>query len=1065
VEVTDRSARLPRPLLSAQTAELWFRAASARAFWLPRGVRKMPGPLRYADAVRLLGGNGPAIDALDRIVGGALTTAAGPAPELVLSLFGADAQLAQLSHMLVASTADRIQGLGRFERTERLAAAHAVIVVAAYGDAIAQVRLPFEVRELATTRTDSVRLATGDAPESRRLAAVADHLLRSQLPLPSPHEPYETTLTALRGFYAAMSGHMEAYVSGLAVWDRLTPGAREELRATLHEQVPHTALTCYEEMFRQLAVDFPDVGIWADRVDHRATRVAVRRWEEAVTRLADGDLPAGRLNALRRAGALPLDAPVLGAEDTAEGMAIPSLREAYVSADFRVAGFGPEDRLTSEAWWQQHERRGGLDAFLEGFLTAPRAVEAPILVLGLPGSGKSLLTKVLAARLPVEDFLVVRVPLRDVPADTGVQDQIEAAIRQTTGERTMGWADVVRAAGPALPVVLLDGFDELLQATGLNQSDYLERVVNFQQREAALGRPLAIVVTSRTVVADRVRLSSGGIAIRLEPFSAAQIAQWLEVWNTKNSAYFSHHGLGPLTPDQTLIQPDLASQPLLLLMLALYDAQDNAYQREAGTLAGFELYERLLARFARREVLKHEARLTDGDVAQAVEYELLRLSVAAFGMFNRRRQWVTEDELDWDLWTLLQQQAPPPTELRAALSGAQTTIGRFFFIHRAEAFRDDVRLRSYEFLHATFGEFLVARLVAHEIRDLMEAERAEARRARRTRVHDSFLYALLSFAACAGRGPVVAFLAEALRPLPPDDREALRHLLLRLFHESLDDRPVSSYAEYKPTLRPAPAAPAFYRANLLLLLLVVVEEVSGRELFPAEPDPVDAWRDTMLLLESQLYAAEWRAFADRMRLERVWDEEGRGITVRLGEDPGPPRWIWPPMHSTEDPHAVDPYWIYDKAPGSEGRRYSGWLYTNPETVMRDAHVRCDTGTDALLHMAQALDEFGLRLALTSYVALPTGEAVSAARMLFRLWSLGGQFSALHHNAVQAAVHGIDPDATDFTKRYLAVVLRQWELAGHPVPQDWVDRAHVLIDAHTVGEAYDALLDELPHPPA
>ncbi|WP_413755121.1 NACHT domain-containing protein [Streptomyces sp. MMBL 11-3] len=744
------------------------------------GVQGMPGPLRYADAVRLLGGNGPVFDALDRVVGGALTTATGPAPELVLSLLGADAQLAQLRRTLVSNTAERIQGLGRFGRTERLAAAHAVIVVAAYGDAMAQARLSFDVRELTTTRTDSVRLATGDAPESRRLAAVADYLLCSHLPLPSPHEPYETTLTALRGFYASMSERMEAYISGLAVWDRLTPAACEEVRATLHDHVPNSALTFYEEMFRQLAVDFPDVAIWANRVDHQATRAVVRHLEETVTRLVDGKLPAGRLIALRRSGALLLDVPVLGAEETAAGMAIPSLREAYVSADFRVVGFGAADRLTSEAWWQQHEVRAGLDTFLQDFLTAPKAVEAPILLLGLPGSGKSLLTKVLAARLPAEDFLVVRVPLRDVPADTGVQDQIEAAIRQATGERTMDWADVVRAAGPALPVVLLDGFDELLQATRLHQSDYLERVANFQQREVALGRPVAIVVTSRTVVADRARLTLGGIAIRLEPFSAVQTTRWLELWNRKNAAYFSRRGLRPLAPEQALAQPDLASQPLLLLMLALYDAQDNAYQRETDTLAGFELYERLLARFARREVLKHEARLTDEALAQAIEYELLRLSVAALAMFNRGQQWVTEDELEADLGTLLPWQAPPSTDLRAALSGAQRTIGRFFFIHRAEAFRDDVRLRSYEFLHATFGEFLVSRLVARELQDLMASERAEARRARRSRTDDSFLYALLSFAACVGRGPVVAFLLEALRPLPLRDRGELRELKLPL---------------------------------------------------------------------------------------------------------------------------------------------------------------------------------------------------------------------------------------------------------------------------------------------
>ncbi|MEV6957278.1 ATP-binding protein [Streptomyces sp. NPDC051183] len=1026
----------------------------------------MPGPLRYADAVRLLGGNGPVVDALDRAVGGALTTAVGPAPELLLSLVGADAQLAQLSRQLVSGTRERIQGLGRFERTERLAAAHAVIVVAAYGDAMAQAQLPFDVRELATTRTDSVRLATGDAPESRRLAAVAEHLLRSQLPLPSPHEPYEATLTALRGFYVAMSGHMEAYVSGLAVWDRLTSEAREQVRTVLCERVPHTALTCYEEMFRQLAVDFPDVGIWADRVDHQATRVAVRRLEETVTRLVAGDLPADRLTPLRRAGILPLDAPVLGAQDITEGMTIPTLREAYVSADFRVGGFGAADRLTSEWWWQEQEVRHGLDTFLEGFLTAPKAVEVPILLLGLPGSGKSLLTKVLAARLPAEDFLVARVPLRDVPADADVQDQIEVAIRQATGERTIDWAGVVRAAGPALPVVLLDGFDELLQATGAHQSDYLERVAAFQQREAALGRPLAVIVTSRTVVADRARLTPGGIALRLEPFSPAQTGQWLDTWNRTNADHFGRHGLLPLDPEQALAQPDLASQPLLLLLLALYDAQDNAYQQEAGTLAGYELYERLLVRFARREVLKHDTRLPEEGVAQAVEYELLRLAVAAFGMFNRARQWITEEELEEDLKALLPHQEAASTGLRARLTRAQTTIGRFFFVHQAQAFRDAGRLHSYEFLHATFGEFLVARLLAHELRDLLKVDRAEAGRARRPPTDDSFLYALLSFAACAWRQPVVEFLTEVLRRLPERDLDDLGKLLLRLFHESLEARPASSYDSYRPAHRPTTAAPAFYQAHLLLLLLILAGEVTGQELFPTTQNPVGAWRKTALLLESQLPAEDWQTFAGWVYLERTWTGEERGITLRWATDQDVETWAWPPVYSAENPRVVDPYWVYGQGPESEGRRYVGWLYTSPHMVARHAYLRCETGTDALLHMAQSLDEYGLSLALTSYVAArPGGEMVSAARLLIRLWSAAGDFSTTHRDAVKAALHSFDPDATDFIKRYLAAVLNQWELAGRPVPQDWVDRAHALIDARAENEAYEPLLAELPDPPA
>ncbi|WSX57342.1 hypothetical protein OG504_13350 [Streptomyces sp. NBC_00986] len=1001
-----------------------------------------------------------------------MTTTVGAAPELVLALLGADAQLAQLSRSLVSSATERIHSLGRFERTERLAAAHAIIVVAAYSDALARVRLPFDERELTLTRTDSLRLATGDAPESHRLVAAAEHLLQSRLPLPSPHEPYEMTLAALYGFYVSMSRHAETYVSGLAVWDGLTPEARQEVHAALRERIPHTALTCYEEMFRQLAADFPDVGIWADRVDHRATRAVVRHLEEAVTRLADGHLPADRLAALRRAGSLLYDAPVLGAENTAAGLMIPSLREAYISPDFRVAGFGAADRLTSQSWWQQQDVRPGLETFFEALLTAPTAVEVPIVLLGLPGSGKSVLTNVLAARLPAEDFLVVRVPLRDVPADSGVQHQIEAAIGQATGERAMGWADVVRAAGTALPVVLLDGFDELLQATGVHQSDYLEKVANFQQREAALGRPLAIVVTSRTVVADRARLTTGGIVIRLESFNAAQTQQWLEVWNRKNADYFNSHGLRPLAASQALSQAAFASQPLLLLMLALYDAEDNAFQQDVGKLVSYELYERLLTRFARREVLKHEIQLTDDDLARAVEYELLRLSVAAFGMFNRGRQWITEEELEDDLRALLPQQAPQSAGLRAALTSAQTLLGRFFFIHCAEAIRDDVRLRSYEFLHATFGEFLVARFISHELQDLRTSETTGTRRSRRSRVDDSFLYALLSFAACTGRGPVVAFLMEALRPLPLSDREDLSRLLLPVFHESLSARLAVSYASYRPSMPSAAAAPAFYHVNVLTLLLIVRGDMSARELFPASEDPVRAWRDSVLLLESQLREFEWRALANRLRLERTWEGCERSFTVRLGEDVDAEE-EWGLMGAARDSRSVDPFWIYNYGPGT-GRRQrmsgNGWRHTSQHEVKRDAYLRCDPGTDALLDMAQALDEVDLGLTLTSYADLPGGDTLSCARLLLRLWSTGATFSAAHRDALWATGHAYNPDRTDFLKHYLAVVLRQWDLAGHQVPQDWVARAHNLIDTHTsaeshaLAEAFDLLLDEMPHPP-
>jgi hypothetical protein len=139
-----------------------------------------------------------------------------------------------------------------------------------------------------------------------------------------------------------------------------------------------------------------------------------------------------------------------------------------------------------------------------------------MLLLGEPGAGKSAFTRVLAARLPAADFLTVRVAADEVPAGARIEEQIEQAVRSVIGE-TVPWAALADEGGGALPVVLLDGFDEVAPPTGAHGWDYLARVAAFQQREASLGRPVAVVVTCRSAVAARARLPVDAKIVRLEP--------------------------------------------------------------------------------------------------------------------------------------------------------------------------------------------------------------------------------------------------------------------------------------------------------------------------------------------------------------------------------------------------------------------------------------------------------------------------------------------------------------------------------------------------------------------
>ena len=579
--------------------------------------------LSYADAVRLMGGReSRTVAALDRLTGGLLLAASAAGAGFALSLFNAKGELARLSSELVQGLGQRLRGLDRFSRSERLAAAHSVVALTAYFEVLAGADLPFDGRELELTESEQVALVQGGPPGSNRLKALATGLLRADVPMPAPQRPYETTIEAMRGFYEHLSNDLSRFVAGLAVYEQLDETNRGRFTETLSGEMPGRAVTRYEELFRQLAVEFPEVAFWANLVDHQATRAEVRQLssgleglERMLANIASGRVTDERRLGLSRAYRAALNRPVLTSAEVPEGLRMPTLGEAYVNPDFRVAEAVAAELLANEPWWKQQPVRGDLEGFLAGHLTAPQAVAAPLLLLGQPGSGKSALTQVLAARLPTDEFLVVRVVLREIAADADLQTQIEDAVRSATGE-SLAWPDLARSAGGALLVVLLDGFDELLQATGVSQTDYLKRVAAFQAREADQGRPVAIVVTSRTAVADRAQPVPGMVVLRLEPFGHAHINQWLGIWNHANAVAFAARGLLPLTPQTVVAHADLASQPLLLLMLALYDADANALQRSNAALGKAELYERLLTRFAEREIEKAGASMPAAEFAE-----------------------------------------------------------------------------------------------------------------------------------------------------------------------------------------------------------------------------------------------------------------------------------------------------------------------------------------------------------------------------------------------------------------------------------------------------------------
>ncbi|BCL29735.1 NACHT domain-containing protein [Streptomyces aurantiacus] len=920
--------------------------------------------LSYRDAVVLLGGDPPALAALDRALGGALSLATGGASDTVLNLFDAQGRILRLSRDLTAGLRDSLRSVDRAERTQRLEAAHAVLVVTAYFTALEQAELPFDWAELRLTQREQISLAGGG---DRLGHGFVQTLVATAAPRPAPHLPYEEMLNALVGWYRRLSDRLLDFVQGLAVWDRLSGTGQNGIVLALAE-CTRAAVDQYQELYARLATEVPEFGFWTGQVEHQATRWALAGVESLLTGLSAAGRPVDVAAALSSAYCAALSRPVLAEGDVPIGVCLPTLEEGYLDPHFKVRPVsGGQSGPAEEEWWSPVPVREDLTEYLAGALTTPEAADAPLVVLGQPGAGKSVLTKVLAARLPAAGFLPVRVILREVPAEAEVQDLIEYAIRAATGERAT-WPDLVRSAGGLTPVVLFDGFDELLQVTGVSQSDFLVRVAQFQQREADQGRPMLALVTTRTAVADRARYPSGAVALRLEPFTRPQIATWLTMWNRTNQSYFAAQGIRPLSPEATERHVDLASQPLLLLMLALYDASGNLLQRDDTPLDEAELYEDLLAAFAAREVGKSVPALPDHDLAARVEQELQRLSLVAFGMLNRRRQWVTAAELQEDLAALLGRRPAPSAEFRVPLDQAEITLGRFFFVQRAQAVRDEQRLATYEFLHATFGEYLAARLSVHLLVGLLDQRPALS--VGPAAVDDDLLYVLLSYAPLSSR-QMMRFVRARLQRVPPGDRARLSALLVHVL-AAHTFRTEHRHADYRPDQRATSSRHGVYSANLVLLMLAVTGGFAVSDLFPDSDDPAGTWNHRALLWRSAFDEQEWTDFALSLGIRHIWRDERRDLSVGpAGTPPG-------------SPEKVDLYWLYRYPPGHPERGRASWQRPYWDQVRYKIDVSGGTNDAVVRHALDPVFNW-LGSTLTTFTGIGDEPPSSVAHDLLELW--------------------------------------------------------------------------------
>ncbi len=613
-------------------------------------------------------------------------------------------------------------------RHETMGTAYGLLVFTSFFDALdSQIpeALRREIGLLDSEKAFLAKDATGKANSKKadmQICEVHDAPISAYaIPFPHPTETLAEQAERQAKLWKQMGQSFTNFVQKLAFWDEADEKKKARLLSGL-EKVDEEAAKRFEAQYFELSRKFEDFAVWANLQAHKGTKALIGELSDYVKHQAklsgasekaiDVGFSKLRETVLRMPETLRvsqateiaesldkhyqarINDPIIEDKETGDAdkprLSFPKVCDAFVPQAFRVLRQeGNSRRLEDESTWSGLPRRNDLGGFLLSYLSSPYSTEAPLLILGHPGSGKSLLTTVLSAQLMSKQFTAIRVPLREVDADADIVTQIEDAIRRITRVSFDSWTKLSVLFKNCPPLVILDGYDELLQASGQVFASYVKDAQRFQEREAEQGRPLRIIITSRVTLIDKAAVPQGATIVRLLEFDQHQRDCWSGIWNAANTAYFGETGIEKFALPSEIDKGSekilsLAGQPLLLLMLALYDSQGNQLRDSKG-LDRTKLYDSLLRRFVIRERGKEkgfeDAKLKEQEKALSIEMQ--RLGAAALGMYNRRKVHILSPDLDEDL-SFFKLEREVPAKPGKALSQSGHAARKFLFCPQVE---------------------------------------------------------------------------------------------------------------------------------------------------------------------------------------------------------------------------------------------------------------------------------------------------------------------------------------------------------------------------------------------
>ena len=583
----------------------------------------------------------------------------------------------------------------------------------------------------------------------------------------------------LTEMYTLMAGRLREFVYNLSFWEKANEKDVSTFEKTIKD-LPKSAIDRFHNQYLKLCTEFNEFYIFVQIEQDKELEIKCDKQYEALinaaTRIQD-TAEAGLLDLEKAIKEMPkrekqehvqeianelisknkksiklrlIETSFDGDSDEEnEVLVFPPIEKAFIPQPFKLLKYNDKSiHLEMSNTWAEYDANQDMTSFWAKYLADPDSIDNILLILGEPGAGKSLLTKVVSARLSSQSSMVIRIPLRNHNIDDGIESIITSQIEEDgdASEAIHSFKWFADGFNDNAITLIFDGYDEVQQATGVEYRNFLVDVKRFQKECLENGRPVRVVVTSRDTLIDKAVIPYGTQVMKLLEFDEIRKQKWTDIWNEHNHDVLNTAGLNDFVlPKDDKNIDELSGQPLLLLMLAIYDAdfekRTNAIRRSdenAIKLDRTRLYDELLRRFIRRE-LRKGPRGDDIDYYDQDEYgktemvdnEMKKLGIAAMGMLVREKMSIKASELEDDFNRMEATVTKYENKSKKLLNNAEAFFGSFFFVHdprstgngdnsENESEETESKEASFEFLHKTFYEFLVADLTLECLLETVE---------------------------------------------------------------------------------------------------------------------------------------------------------------------------------------------------------------------------------------------------------------------------------------------------------------------------------------------------------